>query len=186
MVPAHALNRAFQRAESHVAYGGIDLGEAMFAAINAVLEANGCIMHGGTILDATIINAPSSTKNKEKARDPEMHQTKKGNEWRFGMKAHVGVDAGTGYVTAVTATAANEHDITQASAFSRSWHFSLPRSSSHNYGLCTTLFQTLQTVYYSAAAPSIKSDIGPWRSCADLRIQHILRISLCPAIFDDL
>jgi len=95
------------------------LGEAMFAAINAVLEANGCIMHGGTILDATIINAPSSTKNKEKARDPEMHQTMKGNEWRFGMKAHVGVDAGTGYVTAVTATAANEHDITQASALIR-------------------------------------------------------------------
>ena len=95
------------------------LGEAMFAAINAVLEANGCIMHGGTILDATIINAPSSTKNKDKARDPEMHQTKKGNEWRFGMKAHVGVDAGTGYVMAVTATAANEHDITQASVLIR-------------------------------------------------------------------
>ena len=95
------------------------LGAAMFAAINVVLEANGCIMHGGTILDATIINAPSSTKNADKARDPEMHQTKKGNEWRFGMKAHVGVDAGSGYVTSVTATAANEHDITQAAALIR-------------------------------------------------------------------
>jgi IS5 family transposase len=93
--------------------------EAMFAAINAVLEANGCIMHGGTILDATIINAPSSTKNQKKARDSEMHQNKKGNEWRFSMKAHVGVDAGTGYVTKVTAAAANEHDITQASALIR-------------------------------------------------------------------
>ena len=59
----------------------------------------------------TIINAPSSTKNAEKARDPEMHQTKKGNEWRFGLKAHVGVDAGTGTVVAVEATSANEHDI---------------------------------------------------------------------------
>ena len=89
-------------------------GQAMFDAINRVLDANGLLMHGGTIIDATIINAPSSTKNQDKSRDPEMHQTKKGNEWRFGMKAHVGVDAGTGYVTGVTATAANVHDIVEA------------------------------------------------------------------------
>lgn len=95
------------------------LGAAMFAAINQVLDANGLIMHGGTIVDATIINAPSSTKNADKARDPEMHQTKKGNEWRFGMKAHVGVDAGSGYVTAVTATAANVHDIAEAAKLIR-------------------------------------------------------------------
>lgn len=63
--------------------------EAMFAVINTVLEANGCIMYGGTILDATIINAPSSTKNQKEARDSEMHQTKKGNGWRFGMKHHI-------------------------------------------------------------------------------------------------
>lgn len=88
-------------------------GAAMFEAINGVLEANGLIMHGGTIVDATIISAPSSTKNQDKARDPEMHQTKKGNEWHFGMKAHVGVDAGTGYVTRVTATPANVHDIAE-------------------------------------------------------------------------
>ena len=55
-------------------------------------------MHGSTIVDASIINAPSSIKNTEKARDPEMCQTKKGKEWRFGMKTHIGVDAGTGYV----------------------------------------------------------------------------------------
>ena len=70
-------------------------------------------MKGGTIVDATIINAPSSTKNNEKARDPEMHQTKKGNEWRYGMKCHIGVAAGTGYVHTVTATSANVHDITE-------------------------------------------------------------------------
>lgn len=90
------------------------LGEQMFRAINHVLEQNGAMMKGGTIVDATILNAPSSTKNQEKSRDPEMHQTKKGNEWRFGMKCHIGVDAGTGYVHAVTATPANVHDITEA------------------------------------------------------------------------
>ena len=89
------------------------LGEQMFRAINHVLEQNGAMMKGDTIVDATILNAPSSTKNQEKSRDPEMHQTKKGNEWRFGMKCHIGVDAGTGYVHAVTATPANVHDITE-------------------------------------------------------------------------
>lgn len=89
------------------------IGEQIFKAINQALEQNGVIMQGGTIVDATIINAPSSTKNREKKRDPEMHQTKKGNEWRFGMKCHVGVDAGTGYVHTITATSANVHDITQ-------------------------------------------------------------------------
>ena len=89
------------------------LGEQMFMAINYVLEQGGAMMKGGTIVDATIINAPSSTKNAEKARDPEMHQTKKGNEWRFGMKCHIGVDAGSGYVHTITATSANAHDITE-------------------------------------------------------------------------
>ena len=69
------------------------LGEEFFKAINRVMEATGHIMHGGTIVDATIINAPSSTKNAEKKRDPEMHQTKKGNEWKFGMKCNIGVDS---------------------------------------------------------------------------------------------
>lgn len=95
------------------------LGAAMFAAIKRVLDANGLLMHGGTIVDATIISAPTSTKNEEHARDPEMHQTKKGNEWRFGMKAHTGVDAGSGFVTEVTATSANVHDIAEASKLIR-------------------------------------------------------------------
>src|SRR3954452_14865688 len=71
---------------------------------------------GGTIVDATIIAAPSSTKNKQKARDPEMHQTRKGNQWHFGMKAHVGVDVASGLVHTVVGTAANEADITQTAA----------------------------------------------------------------------
>ena len=63
--------------------------EKLFNDLNERLEANGCVMHGGTIVDATIIKAPSSTKNASGERDPEMHQTKKGNEWHFGMKAHI-------------------------------------------------------------------------------------------------
>ena len=90
------------------------LGEEFFNAINRIMESKGHIMHGGTIIDATIINAPSSTKNSEKKRDPEMHQTQKGNEWKFGMKCHIGVDAGSGLVHTITATSANVHDITEA------------------------------------------------------------------------
>jgi IS5 family transposase len=87
------------------------LGEQLFAAQNEIFDAEGWIMRGGSIVDATIIAAPSSTKNATGTRDPEMHQTKKGNQWYFGMKAHIGVDAGTGYTHSLTATAANVHDL---------------------------------------------------------------------------
>lgn len=96
-----------------------ELNELFFDAINRVMEESGYIMRGGTIVDATIINAPSSTKNAEKTRDPEMHQTKKGNEWRFGMKCHIGVDAGTGYVHTMEVTSANVHDIIPTSKLIR-------------------------------------------------------------------
>lgn len=84
-----------------------------FEAINRSLEQHGRLLRGGTIVDATIIESPSSTKNEEKARDPEMHQTKKGNQWHFGMKTHIGLDTCSGLVHSVTATAANVHDITE-------------------------------------------------------------------------
>lgn len=71
------------------------------------------MMTQGTLVDATIIEAPSSTKNKEQQRDPEMHQTKKGNQWHFGMKAHIGVDAKSGLTHSLVTTAANEHDLNQ-------------------------------------------------------------------------
>lgn len=90
------------------------LGEKLFAEQNRIFEAQGWIMRGGSIVDATIIAAPSSTKNASGTRDPEMHQTRKGNQWYFGMKAHAGVDAGTGYVHSVTVTAANVHDLDEA------------------------------------------------------------------------
>lgn len=101
LLEAHGLNKLF------------------FEAINRVMVATGHIMKGGTIVDATIINAPSSTKNAEKARDPEMHQTKKGNQYYFGMKCHAGVDAGTGLVHSIEVTAANVHDVTMAAQLVR-------------------------------------------------------------------
>ena len=76
-------------------------------------------MHGGSIVDATIIHAPSSTKNAKGKRDEEMHQVKKGNQWHFGMKVHAGVDAGTGFVHTITGTAANVHDSQQISELIR-------------------------------------------------------------------
>lgn len=87
-----------------------DFGKAMFARVGALLQANGVKVSGGTIVDATLIAAPPSTKNEDKARDPEMHQVKKGNQWHFGMKIHVGADSKTGLIHSASITAANVHD----------------------------------------------------------------------------
>jgi IS5 family transposase len=87
-----------------------DLGSRLFVLIGEYLDENGMKVNRGTIVDATIINAPTSTKNKDKKRDPEMHQTKKGNEWYFGMKAHLGVDSRSKLIHSVAATPANVHD----------------------------------------------------------------------------
>ncbi len=86
-----------------------NLGEQLFALIGQYLQENGLKISTGTIVGATI-SAPSSTKNREKKRDPEMHQTRKGNQWYFGMKAHIGVDSRTKLIHSVAATAANVHD----------------------------------------------------------------------------
>lgn len=88
------------------------LGKALFDRLNEHLAGCGLKVAGGTIVDATIIAAPSSTKNEAKARDPEMHQTRKGQQWYFGMKLHIGVDSKTKLIHAMTATAANVHDAT--------------------------------------------------------------------------
>jgi len=93
-----------------------DLTQQVLATINAGLAQHGLMLKTGTVVDATIIAAPSSTKNKAGERDPEMHQTKKGNQWHFGMKAHIGVDAASGLVHTVIGTAANVNDVTQAGA----------------------------------------------------------------------
>jgi IS5 family transposase len=92
------------------------LGERLLAEVNALLTEKGLLLRQGTIVDATLINAPSSTKNQSGERDPEMHQTKKGNNWYFGMKAHIGVDAESGLTHTVVTTPANVNDVTQAGA----------------------------------------------------------------------
>jgi IS5 family transposase len=86
------------------------LGEALFAQVGKELQARGFKVNTGTIVDATIIGAPSSTKNADKARDPEMHQTRKGQQWYFGMKLHIGVDSQSGLAHSAVVTAANVHD----------------------------------------------------------------------------
>jgi transposase, IS5 family len=91
-----------------------NLGEQIFETVKAHLRERGMAMKQGTIIDATLIAAPSSTKNKTGERDPEMHQTRKGNQWYFGMKIHAGVDKDSGLIHSVVTTAANVHDLTPA------------------------------------------------------------------------
>jgi IS5 family transposase len=86
------------------------IGAALFAKVGELLLANGMKLCGGTIVDATLIAAPPSTKNRDQSRDPEMHQSKKGNEWHFGMKVHIGADSQTGLVHSASVTAGNVHD----------------------------------------------------------------------------
>jgi len=96
------------------------LDKQILDCINSLLSNKGVMMRGGSIVDATFIDAPTSTKNKGKTRDKEMHSAKKGSEWHFGMKAHIGVDAGSGLVHTTSYTAANIHDITETHKLVRS------------------------------------------------------------------
>src|SRR5258706_15449704 len=86
------------------------LGEELFAKVGEILQANGFTVKTGTIVDATIIGAPSSTKNADRARDPEMHQTRKRRQWHFGMKLHIGGAGQSGLAHSPVVTAANGHD----------------------------------------------------------------------------
>ena len=87
-----------------------EIGDALFAKVGEMLLANGMKLSGGTIVDATLIAAPPSTKNKDHGRDPEMHQSKKANLWYFGMKLHIGADSRSGLVHSASVTAGNVHD----------------------------------------------------------------------------
>jgi IS5 family transposase len=104
---ATTLLKFRRRLETH------DLCKGLFTAINADLSARGLLLREGTLVDATLIAAPPSTKNREKRRDPEMHQTRKGNQWYFGMKAHIGADRDSKLVHSLVVTAANVADITK-------------------------------------------------------------------------
>ena len=90
--------------------------QRFFRFITDLLERKKLLLRTGAIVDATLIAAPSSTKNSTKSRDPEMHQTKKGNQWYFGMKAHIGVDADSGLVHTVRGTSANVNDVVEANS----------------------------------------------------------------------
>ncbi|MBP7572885.1 MAG: IS5 family transposase [Rhodoferax sp.] len=92
------------------------LAEQILATVNDLLSAQGLLLKAGTAVDATLIAAPSSTKNKDKARDPEMHSSQKGNEWHFGMKAHIGVDADSGLVHTVRGTSGNVSDVVEGNS----------------------------------------------------------------------
>ena len=92
------------------------LAEQILNTVNDLLSARGLLLKAGTVVDATLIPAPTSTKNKDKARDPDMHSSKKGNQWHFGMKAHIGVDAESGLVHTVRATSGNVHDIVEGNS----------------------------------------------------------------------
>lgn len=92
------------------------LADQILALVNALLSDKGLLLKAGTVVDATLIAAPSSTKNQGGTRDPEMHQSKKGNQWFFGIKAHIGVDADSGLVHTVRGTAGNVNDVVQANS----------------------------------------------------------------------
>jgi IS5 family transposase len=92
------------------------LAPQILATVNQLLERKGLLLRAGTVVDATLIAAPSSTKNKSGERDPEMHQSKKGQQWYFGMKAHIGVDAESGLVHTVRGTAGNVADVVEANS----------------------------------------------------------------------
>ena len=92
------------------------LADQILATVNALLAAQGLLLKAGTAVDATLIAAPSSTKNKDKKRDPEMHSSQKGNEWHFGMKAHIGVDADSGLVHTVRGTSGNVSDVVEGNS----------------------------------------------------------------------
>ena len=98
-----------------------DLGERLFHLVNEYLTENGLFVSKGTIVDATLIEAPTSTKNKEKQRDPDMHQTKKGNQWYFGMKTHIGVDSQSKLIHSVAVTPANTQRVSSYSFLWGQW-----------------------------------------------------------------
>ena len=170
------------------------LNKLFFDAINRVMVASGHIMKGGTIVDATIIDAPSSTKNMEKKRDPEMHSAKKGNQWRFGMKCHVGVDAGTGYVHTLEVTPANVHDVTVASKLLReddevvygdSAYLGLQKRPEAAHDECLSRIDYRINLRPSSI-PAVSDNAVDWtrwiekrKSSVRCKVEHIFRIIKC-------
>ena len=152
-----------------------DLAEDIFKQVNAQLARKGLLLKRGSIVDATIIAAPSSTKNESGERDPEMHQTKKGNQWHFGMKAHIGVDADSGLVHTVTTTPANEADVEQVSDLLHGKEIAVWADSGYR-GAQSRVQQDVQ--WHIAGRPSDMAKMPEGRAKARARKQEYLKASI--------
>nr|AAC27326.1 putative transposase [Xanthomonas euvesicatoria] len=149
------------------------LAARMLEAVNAHLARKGQSLRSGTIVDATLIAAPSSTKNPDHARDPEMHQTKKGNQWYFGMKAHIGVDEFSGLVHHVHCTAANVADVTVTHALLHGKEDSVFGDSGYTGADNREELQTCKAAFFIAARRSVLQAIGNKRERArEQRWEH--------------
>ncbi|MEB1349471.1 IS5 family transposase [Xanthomonas campestris pv. campestris] len=145
----------------------------MLEAVNAHLARKGQSLRSGTIVDATLIAAPSSTKNADHARDPEMHQTKKGNQWYFGMKAHIGVDEFSGLVHHVHCTAANVADVTVTHALLHGKEDSVFGDSGYTGADKREELQDCEAAFFIAAKRSVLQAIGNKRERArEQRWEH--------------
>ncbi|WVL65896.1 IS5 family transposase [Xanthomonas campestris pv. campestris] len=149
------------------------LAARMLEAVNAHLARKGQSLRSGTIVDATLIAAPSSTKNADHARDPEMHQTKKGNQWYFGMKAHIGVDEFSGLVHHVHCTAANVADVTVTHTLLHGKEDSVFGDSGYTGADKREELQDCETAFFIAAKRSVLQAIGNKRERArEQRWEH--------------
>ncbi|PUF01684.1 MULTISPECIES: IS5 family transposase [Gammaproteobacteria] len=149
------------------------LAARMLEAVNAHLARKGQSLRSGTIVDATLIAAPSSTKNADHARDPEMHQTRKGNQWYFGMKAHIGVDEFSGLVHHVHCTAANVADVTVTHTLLHGKEDSVFGDSGYTGADKRDELQTCKAAFFIAARPSTTQAIGNNRERArEQRWEH--------------
>ncbi|WP_101918749.1 IS5 family transposase, partial [Xanthomonas phaseoli] len=149
------------------------LAARMLDAVNAHLARKGQSLRSGTIVDATLIAAPSSTKNADHARDPEMHQTKKANQWYFGMKAHIGVDEFSGLVHHVHCTAANVADVTVTHALLHGKEDSVFGDSGYTGADKRQELQDCKAAFFIAARPSTMRGIGNTRERArEQRWEH--------------
>ncbi|WDJ44075.1 IS5 family transposase [Xanthomonas campestris] len=149
------------------------LAARMLEAVNAHLARKGQSLRSGTIVDATLIAAPSSTKNADHARDPEMHQTKKGNQWYFGMKAHIGVDEFSGLVHHVHCTAANVADVTVTHTLLHGKEDSVFGDSGYTGADKREELQDCEAAFFIAAKRSVLQAIGNKRERArEQRWEH--------------
>jgi IS5 family transposase len=140
------------------------LAAQMLASVNALLGEKGLLLKAGTVVDATLIAAPPSTKNRSGERDPQMHQTKKGNQWYFGMKAHIGVDAHSGLVHTVLTTAANVHDVTQAHALQHGEETDLHGDSGYRGAHKRDEAKNLKAKWHIAMQPGKRKALDPTRA----------------------